>query len=606
MKRLLLLFTFIHCLVLQASKSHVNTGVVPNFIVSKDSICSKEYVLITDLTIGNATNYNWNFGKNAFPATAIGKGPFFVKYTSAGYKTITLTIDGNITKIKDSALFVKLSPTAMFAVNDTDQCINNNIYFYNNLSLNADKFQWWLGDGNTLNTKNITHSYSQYGNYKITLKANTNFNCSDTFTTWVNVFKVPKANFSISNASQCLNENNFKIINTTQSYKPYTTIFLLGDGNGRLEDSFNYKYDLSGQYSILLKVSAGSGCQDTITKIVNVLENPKSNFTINNANQCLNTNKFEFSNNTLNANISKWLFGDSNYDTSTNAKHQYSKNGIFKVQLISKAENFCVDTILSFISVYPSPVSNFKINDSAQCLNNNLFIFEATSIIANGNITNSWILPNGNEEIKNIYQDIYGVPGSFNIKLLARSDKNCTDTIVKSIIVYNNPNPFFIIDSVNEKSVYLEAVNKLHQKYEWIISDGTTNDNFSFLHTFNANGTFKIQLTVTDINGCVDSSYYLMPINAIEFQNLKNEILLFPNPTTKNCVLKIILEKQSNIAFTLYNSLGQQMYNEKKSNFKKGIYFFNIPFETNQWAKGIYWLKINIGQYSKIEKIILK
>lgn len=606
MKRLLLFGFFIQFIFLHANKSHVNTGALPNFMVSKDSICSKEYVVISDLTIGNATSYTWNFGKDAFPANASGKGPFLVKYSSSGFKKITLTIDGNIEKIKDSAVFVKISPKAFFTINDTDQCIANNIYFFNNLSLNSSKYHWRLGDSITKNTQNVTYSYIKSGNFKVTLISTSNLECHDTIANWVNVFSVPKANFIISNSIQCLNENNFKISNTTKSTKPFNTIFLLGDGNGRLEDSFYYQYDLKGQFTILLKVSAGSGCEDTISKTVRVIENPISNFKIINANQCLNNNLFEYNNESINASSSKWFFGDNTMNVSTNISHSYKTEGVYKVALVSIANNLCVDTSILYANVYPSPICSFKINDSTQCLNSNLFVFEATSIISNGNITNSWILPNGNEVIKNIYQDIYGVPGIFKIKLLAKSDKNCTDTMVKEIMIFDNPNPFFIVDSTNDKSIYLEAIDKSHKYYDWMISDGYKSNSNSFSHLFNTNGIFKIQLIVKDINDCVDSSYYFHTINALDYQIFENQILLYPNPSHTNCTLKVILENKGNISFQLYNFLGQLVYENQKLNCRKGIHYFDIPLESNQLSKGMYWLKINNGKESKIEKILFR
>ncbi|MCC6461447.1 MAG: gliding motility-associated C-terminal domain-containing protein [Saprospiraceae bacterium] len=61
----------------------------------KDSICVGEYVMFTDTSVfvsGNITGWEWNFGKDAIPATADSVGPHNVQYSSAGIKTVTLTI----------------------------------------------------------------------------------------------------------------------------------------------------------------------------------------------------------------------------------------------------------------------------------------------------------------------------------------------------------------------------------------------------------------------------------------------------------------------------------------------------------------------------------
>ncbi|MCZ2355481.1 MAG: Ig-like domain-containing protein, partial [Bacteroidia bacterium] len=56
--------------------------------------------LSTDITFTDnsvqASSYSWNFGSGAVPATATGAGPHTVQYTTAGKKTVTLTINGGV------------------------------------------------------------------------------------------------------------------------------------------------------------------------------------------------------------------------------------------------------------------------------------------------------------------------------------------------------------------------------------------------------------------------------------------------------------------------------------------------------------------------------
>ena len=54
-----------------------------------------ETIVFTDETIvndGTITNWTWDFGSDAVPATANGQGTHNVYYTSSGLKTVTLTI----------------------------------------------------------------------------------------------------------------------------------------------------------------------------------------------------------------------------------------------------------------------------------------------------------------------------------------------------------------------------------------------------------------------------------------------------------------------------------------------------------------------------------
>jgi len=69
---------------------------VPNysdFTYSGTNFCATETVTFTDASQG-ATDWSWDFGAGATPATATGAGPHTVSYSSGGTKTITLDING--------------------------------------------------------------------------------------------------------------------------------------------------------------------------------------------------------------------------------------------------------------------------------------------------------------------------------------------------------------------------------------------------------------------------------------------------------------------------------------------------------------------------------
>lgn len=57
-------------------------------------------VVFTDQSSCNITSYSWNFGADATPATANSQGPHTVSYSVPGLKTVSLTINGNVTETK--------------------------------------------------------------------------------------------------------------------------------------------------------------------------------------------------------------------------------------------------------------------------------------------------------------------------------------------------------------------------------------------------------------------------------------------------------------------------------------------------------------------------
>lgn len=68
---------------------------VADFTASKTTgVASTEAIVFTNSSTGNISNYTWNFGSGATPATANTAGPHSVSYSTTGSKTISLTVSG--------------------------------------------------------------------------------------------------------------------------------------------------------------------------------------------------------------------------------------------------------------------------------------------------------------------------------------------------------------------------------------------------------------------------------------------------------------------------------------------------------------------------------
>jgi PKD repeat protein len=64
----------------------------PDFFASKTiGVLLNETITFTDQSTGIIDNYNWDFGSDAVPSVATGKGPHIVSYSTIGLKTVSLT-----------------------------------------------------------------------------------------------------------------------------------------------------------------------------------------------------------------------------------------------------------------------------------------------------------------------------------------------------------------------------------------------------------------------------------------------------------------------------------------------------------------------------------
>ena len=149
------------------------TPLLCDFTADLTSICQGEEVVFTDASV-NATSWEWNFGQGALPATANTQGPHTIKYTEAGSRNVSLTINESLSEIKEDYISVLDKPAADYVYSGSDMTVN-----FTNNSIGATAYWWDFGDGNTSTASGPVHIYSLAGTYLVSLIAS-NANCEDT------------------------------------------------------------------------------------------------------------------------------------------------------------------------------------------------------------------------------------------------------------------------------------------------------------------------------------------------------------------------------------------------------------------------------------------
>jgi len=146
-----------------------------DFTADITEVCPEEEITFTDNSTG-ANSWAWDFGEGANPATANTQGPHNVEYSSAGSKTVSLTINGDINLTMDDYITVYPNPVAGFEFEQ-----NSFVVTFTNTSENAVSYLWDFGDGNTNSDENPTHVYGQDGTYEVSLTATSEMCGSDVY-----------------------------------------------------------------------------------------------------------------------------------------------------------------------------------------------------------------------------------------------------------------------------------------------------------------------------------------------------------------------------------------------------------------------------------------
>ena len=393
---------------------------------------------------------------------------------------------------------------------------NATINLLNTSSINSGimSYNWKYSDNTTSNLFNPSKTVTDTGNLVVKLIATSNNGCVDSMSKTVNIRKAPVALFYTYDTAQCITNNYFEFWNQSVDNglsNQYTWNFGVGSNviSNNLIRYFSYNY--AGIFTVKLIALSSNFCADTATQFVTVADKATAvNFAINKIAQCLNNNNFIFTNQSTPNNSSlkyKWDFGNGDTSTLQSPTYHYSILGGTSVKLVVTANNECLDSITKFISVNAEAVANFSIANTAQCLTGNNFSFTNSSTNSNtqtwdfGDVSNSTVL-NPTKTYTNA--------GSFAVKLVAKNNANCNDSITKNVTVYPSANLSFGINNASQclkNNVFnftnTSSISSGSATYKWVLGEADTTTNTS--KTFTQIGNYKIYLLSLTNQNCADT-----------------------------------------------------------------------------------------------------
>ncbi len=355
------------------------------------------------------------------------------------------------------------------------------------------------------------------------ISSNPSVNGSDNGTN-ITINPLPVMDFQLNKPALCLGEEVLYTNNTTgaNSYK-----WLTGNGNEFSSQNLQFLYSSSGTYQVKLIATSAQGCVDSLAKSITVNPKPTAKFSIPLSDQCVNGNSFTFKNESVTSTGSLsyvWDFGDGNNSTLKDPVHVYSNPGINKVQLIVTNENGCTDTASLTVNVFPKPTPSFSINNNAQCIEGNKFIFTNNSTLTTGTMSYKWNFGDGNISGSQNPLHVYTAAGTYTVKLVVITDKGCMDSVSKTITV--NPKPAAAFDLANSSQcingnsfvfVNKSTISSGTLTYKWNLGDGNVSTQKDPQHTYLNPGSYLVQLVAISSFGCTDT--------------ISKSVTVFPKPS---------------------------------------------------------------------------
>lgn len=142
----------------------------------------------------------------------------------------------------------------------------------------------------------------------------------------------------------------------TSENQNYSYLWSFGDGGFSVEKDPLYLYRETGLYTVSLTAWSEYGCERKITQpqMIRIFPKPRAEFTANPENASVLNGHILFRNHTDGGDYFFWDFGDGTPQiwTDEHPAHTYTEVGEFDVQLITKNQHDCYDTIVKVIRIH--------------------------------------------------------------------------------------------------------------------------------------------------------------------------------------------------------------------------------------------------------------
>lgn len=453
-------------------------------------------VSFSNTTSGNfIAGYIWDFGDGNFSTSA---NPTHT-YTTGGSFTVCLSTSDTCGTDSTCKTVTPICPDPIAGFTDSTSLLG--AYFTNTSTGNSiSASNWDFGDGNSSTVTNPTHNYTTGGNYTVCLIV-TDTCDSDTSCSVVTLTcPPPTADFNFTTSLLGANFTNASTGNFIDGYA-----WDFGDGNTSTQNSPSHVYANAGSYTVCLVVT-DSCSADTNCKVVNITcPGPSVNF-----GATVSTLTATFTDLTTGNFIDAWLwdFGDGNTSSQQNPMHTYAAGGTYTVCL-TVSDSCDTDSLCKAVNlVCPDPSASFT--DSTALFT--AFFTNASS--AKPNAIYSWDFGDSSPLDSNSSPShIYATTGSYTV-CLTITDSCASDTFCKTTTIScPNPTPNFSFNDSLLGVVFTDASTGISiNAHLWDFGDGNTSTQASPTHTYAANGTYTVCLTVTDTCNS-DSSCQSITVN---------------------------------------------------------------------------------------------
>ena len=158
--------------------------------------------------------------------------------------------------------------------------------------------------------------------------------------------------------------------------------------------------------------------------------------------------------------------------------------------------------------------------------------------------------------------------------------------------------------NMNGASVTFSDQSTVASSYSWNFGDGSSSSLPNPTHTYSTEGTFTVELTVS--NGCgtdVITKDVTITFTGINETSGVSNINIYPNPSANQSVTLSFVNINSDVNINIYNLLGNLVDHISKSQITNGVN--SITYNTAHLQSGIYFVEFNFDKNRKLSKLVI-
>ena len=300
-----------------------------------------------------------------------------------------------------------------------------------------------------------------------------------------------------------------------------------GDGSPHGNNpTVTHSYVPGSVVNVILTITAqpnggGTICTDSYSETITVNDLPDAFISSTPNPGCVGETTFFTGTSSGNIQSWDWDLGDGTTSNLKDPSHIYGTSGNYTVNLSVTDVNGCQNSAAPYTqTIGDLPVADFSWDPDPACLNAPVqFTDLSTPTI------NSWAWDFGDGSTSVIQNPVhaFATTGTFNVTLTVTSTDGCTSSVSHLVDVNPLPTPDFTTDApvCSGDSVhftnYSSSPNGPITQWIWNFGDGNTVTidspaNPNIAHLYAATGTFQVDLTVTDAQGCQNTSSQLVEV----------------------------------------------------------------------------------------------